>query len=284
MCRKVNGRLILPDSPTLAPSAVAEIYKENIINNYISANPAVALPELPVAADELQAELHRVLSSSGFSHAPRARSLLAYMVERYQSGAVRDLQEYAIGLSVFWRDVATYSTVDDPVVRVQVGRLRRKLDEYYATEGRSSGIHISIPARGYVPEVVLQQTPRVVPRIAVDRLSYLGEEAEVASFNRGLNEELTYQLHQMPDMAFVLGQETAGAALPEGWRATHKLSGSLRADSGTLRVTLRLLDVQRNSVAWSSQTDVDRALSIEQQTRLSQACCEALRKYLQQGG
>jgi len=258
-------------------------YKENIINNYISANPATLASGLPVAAEQIRAELHRVLSSPGFSHAPRTRLLLEYMVERYQSGAVRDLQEYAIGLSVFRRDVATYSTTDDPVVRVQVGRLRRKLGEYYATAGRSSPIHISIPARGYVPEVVLHRSEGEMPRIAVDRLSYLGEEAEVASFNRGLNEELSYQLHQLPGMEFVLGQDSAAQDLPEGWGATHKLSGTLRADSGTLRVTLRLLDVKMKSVVWSSQTDVERALSIEQQTRLSQACCEALRQYLHLG-
>lgn len=53
--------------------------------------------------------------------------LLAYLVERAITDCARDTSEYAIGIGVFDRDPLHYSPGEDPVVRVQVGRLRTKL-------------------------------------------------------------------------------------------------------------------------------------------------------------
>ena len=40
---------------------------------------------------------------------------------------------------------------DDPIVRIEVGRLRRDLDHYYLTDGRDDPIRITIPKGHYVP-------------------------------------------------------------------------------------------------------------------------------------
>src|SRR5262249_50399504 len=46
----------------------------------------------------------------------------------------------------------------DPEVRIQYGRLRRKLAEYYATEGKDALIAIILPARKYSPAFVANRT------------------------------------------------------------------------------------------------------------------------------
>lgn len=226
-----------------------------------------------VSRQEVQEELHRVLGSSRFCKATRARPLLTYLVERCQDGATRDLQEYAIGLAVFRRDPATYCTSTDPIVRVQVRRLRRQLDDYYVAEGRDNHVHISIPCGAYVP-LAARSDAVSRRRIAFAPLVYHGDDAAVTVFSLGVNEELHYRLHR-----------TLGAGLARGVHARcvgQQLEGSLRADGETLRVTLRLVDLGNDCVLWSSQIDNPPGLSIAHQARLAMACCRALDGYLRQ--
>ena len=56
-------------------------------------------------------------------------------------------------MGVFDRD-AGYDPKADPVVRVTAGRLRVKLEEYYAREEVSDPIRIEIPKGAYVPDFV----------------------------------------------------------------------------------------------------------------------------------
>jgi hypothetical protein len=88
-----------------------------------------------VTTAEAQTALQLVLASSLFNNAPRRSCLLKFLVEKALSGAVWNTKEYIIGIEVFDRDPSTYCTNDDPIVRVQVGRLRETLKIYYATIG-----------------------------------------------------------------------------------------------------------------------------------------------------
>src|SRR5262249_32989068 len=60
------------------------------------------------------------------------------------------LKEYTIATEVFGRD-RNYDSRNDSVVRVQAGRLRSKLHEYYATEGKNDEILIDLPKGHYAP-------------------------------------------------------------------------------------------------------------------------------------
>jgi hypothetical protein len=245
--------------------------KESIIEAQVLTMAATDAAAAAVSRHEVQAELQRVLCSARFCKATRARPLLTYLVERYHEGAMRELQEYAIGLAVFRRDPATYCTSDDPIVRVQVRRLRQQLDDYYVAEGRDNGVRISIPCGTYVP-LAARSEPMSRRRIAFVALVYHGDDAAVASFSLGVNEEMQYRLHR-----------TLGAGLVRGGgRIGQQLEGSLRADGETLRVTLRLLDLSNDSLLWSSQVDNPHNLSISHQARLALACCRALDGYLRQ--
>jgi hypothetical protein len=55
--------------------------------------------------------------------------LLIFLVNKTMTGAERETSEYAIGIEVFDKDPATYSTYEGSVVRVQIKRLRCKLLE-----------------------------------------------------------------------------------------------------------------------------------------------------------
>lgn len=88
----------------------------------------------PIPAEAITAELDRILASKGFANAGRLSRLLRYVVERTLAGEADQLKEYAVGVEVFDRD-DKYDPRLDSIVRVEAGRLRSRLEEYYNGEG-----------------------------------------------------------------------------------------------------------------------------------------------------
>ncbi len=100
--------------------------------------------------DQIRAQLERVLASAGFASSDRARSFLRYVVERTVHGQGDQLKEYVIGREVFGRG-EDYDPRVDSIVRVEAGRLRSKVEEYYAGPGRADEVVIQLRRGGYAP-------------------------------------------------------------------------------------------------------------------------------------
>jgi TolB-like protein len=116
-----------------------------------------------VSEADVRAELERILASKGFAAAGRLSRLLRYVVEKTIADAGDELKEYSVGVEVFDRD-ANYDTRLDSIVRVEAGRLRSRLDEYYNGEGARSPIRISLPRGGYVAKFELMPPANAMPR------------------------------------------------------------------------------------------------------------------------
>ena len=120
---------------------------------------------------EVRAELDRILASRGFATAGRLSKLLRYVVDKTLAGQTDQLKEYSVGVEVFERD-EKYDPRLDSIVRVEAGRLRTKLDEYYNGGSNGSPIRISLPRGGYsavfertaVPSPAIADTPAAAPR------------------------------------------------------------------------------------------------------------------------
>jgi hypothetical protein len=69
---------------------------------------------------------------------------LSYLAERSLSHSAEELKEYTIGVEVFGRP-ASYDPQKDASVRVQVSRLRQKLEEYQKTEGGGDPYRVELP-------------------------------------------------------------------------------------------------------------------------------------------
>lgn len=93
-------------------------------------------------------QLDRVLQSSVLHGSETLRKLLRYLVEQrlHHPGVV--VKEPQIAHELLGKGLS-FDPQLDPTVRVQVGRLRTKLVEYYATEGTSDEIVIEIPKGAY---------------------------------------------------------------------------------------------------------------------------------------
>lgn len=102
------------------------------------------------AAPAVRETLERMLASETFGRSERARELLRYLVERQLAGEADRLKGFAIAIDVFGRD-ADFDPSTDAVVRVQAGRLRELLGQYFAAEGSAEPVRISIPRGSYVP-------------------------------------------------------------------------------------------------------------------------------------
>lgn len=101
----------------------------------------------PVEAREL---VQRVASSPQFQKSKRLRELLLYLGERglKEPGCV--LREQEIGVAVLGRP-SDYDTSHDTLVRVLISQLRKKLQEYFAGEGRQEPLIIEIAKGNYLP-------------------------------------------------------------------------------------------------------------------------------------
>jgi hypothetical protein len=100
--------------------------------------------------DEVLGELERILSSRFFRSAVRSKQFLEYVVRHRLDGQLEQLKERTIGTEVFQRP-AGYATGDDPVVRVQAGEVRRRLDQYYQAATGESPVRIQLPVGSYAP-------------------------------------------------------------------------------------------------------------------------------------
>ena len=113
------------------------------------------------SADEIQAQLERIISSAEFPVPARAAAFLRYIVEETLAGRGARIKGYSIAIEVFDRD--ENFTQDDPVVRIEAGRVRRALERYYLLSGRSDPIRIEIPKGGYLPVFSWISSPAVEP-------------------------------------------------------------------------------------------------------------------------
>jgi serine/threonine-protein kinase len=91
---------------------------------------------------------------------------LRFVVTHALEHAQEPLKEYVIALEAFDK-TSDFDPKADPLVRVEARRLRSKLREYYADEGRADRLLIALPDRGYIPTFEWHSpAQRAVPVIA----------------------------------------------------------------------------------------------------------------------
>ena len=102
------------------------------------------------SAEAIRAQLERILGHPEFHATEKMRDFLRFVVEQTLAGNDRQLKGFTIATEVFGRD-EDFDAAQDPVVRIQAGRLRRAMERYYLVAGGRDPVHIDIPKGGYVP-------------------------------------------------------------------------------------------------------------------------------------
>jgi len=111
--------------------------------------------------------VQRVAGSASFQRSPRLRELLLYICERSLQNRTEELREQQIGCGVFGRK-SDYNPGEDNIVRVEIRQLRKRLQEYFANEGKDDPYEILIPKGAYVPVIELRVKPEPVPDIPAE--------------------------------------------------------------------------------------------------------------------
>jgi TolB-like protein len=104
-------------------------------------------PNKPGNEQVLEA-LSRVLASKTFAEVFRLKKFLEYSVKETLTGRGDRLKGFVIACEVFGKDDPSDAQTTT-VVRVEAGRLRRRLKDYYEAEGANDPVRISIPKGGY---------------------------------------------------------------------------------------------------------------------------------------
>lgn len=254
---------------------------------------AAGVPE-PLDREEIERVLALLLVSPLFAKSRRMGSLLRFLVEHDLQACKTPLTEHAIGIAVFRRDPAVYCTGDDPVVRVQVGRLRRKLAAHYAGNGQQDPVRFSIPPGCY--RLTYQRLrPKGVgtrhPVVQIQPFTCLTRDGN--DFARGLCEELSCRLFESFEQAqtgtnhVLMRVARNSEPVPDfkrGGRYSYCLEGSVRVEPSRVRASLRLVDVAQGRIRWSAQFDRERPYGIATQEDLAQSICRSLTGYFATAG
>ena len=148
-----------------------------------------------VSLSEARAELERILSDPRFHATERQRAILRYLAERRFAGCEEGVKAYSIALDVLGR-ASNFDASNDPIVRIEVSRLRSSIENYYEAFGAEQDVTIHIPKGTYVT---------LFPR---SRVPYEHDEEEVA---------LESELPETPDdVPVCLAVEGPAAASPSG--------------------------------------------------------------------
>jgi TolB-like protein/Flp pilus assembly protein TadD len=115
----------------------------------------------------IRQELEKVLKSPLFTRSSRLSRFLRFVVEKTLLEETHTLKEYALAVEVFDKE-ESYEPGVDPLVRVEAGRLRNKLREYYEKEGQEALVRIDLPKGSYVPTFQWRQTITPNTLIAAD--------------------------------------------------------------------------------------------------------------------
>lgn len=95
-------------------------------------------------------QLERILSDRVFADCERSQQFLRYVVEETLAGRAGRIKGVTIAAEVFGFDDPE-QVQTSTVVRVEAGRLRRRLEDYYAADGHGDPIRICIRKGSYVP-------------------------------------------------------------------------------------------------------------------------------------
>lgn len=132
-----------------------------------------------------QEALDRVAASRIFTRAGRLKLLLQHVVSMVLAGRRDALKETEIA-SAFYEKRGNYDPTENSTVRVEIGRLRMKLQKYYETEGLEDPIIINIPVGGYCPEFQPRH-PSLIERTNLQKNSHNSSKVDAATqFNREL--------------------------------------------------------------------------------------------------
>src|SRR5579871_5258652 len=163
----------------------------------------------PPSVEEARAELKSVLESGLFTRSPRLTRLLEYLCDKHLEGGAEEVKEYQIGVEVLGRP-STFDPTEDAAARVEAYRLRKRLKEFYDTEGQSHALRIDVPLGHYT--VAFHRVGDAVSDPAIVRENTVTVERQTNGTKSDAPAEVTSE-PVAPVRRWPVGYQIAGLAL-----------------------------------------------------------------------
>ncbi len=216
----------------------------------------------------------RIASSKSFEKSSFLISFLLYVCEQQLCGKGHELNEHQIGVKALGRP-ATYNPGDDNIVRNYARLLRKRLEEYFKTEGKNEILRIDIPRGHYFPVFYsTESVPSVqAPSSLVSRASDSAQMDETAREPKATHSSIGLPVESsrsgdqskldLPDAGLVsaIAPEPVSAAVaPAGVDAAHSTGHDgrqwLSLVSALAVLNLALLGMLLYGIVWmrSSRT------------------------------
>ena len=128
--------------------------------------------------------VERIADSSLFQKPSRLRDLFLYICDYSLQGRHEELREQRIGEVVFGRG-HDFRPNDDTIVRVEVRKLRQRLEDYFAAEGKDEPILISIPKGAYIASFEARTPAAALPEVASEGRPGQADFSEANSDKKG---------------------------------------------------------------------------------------------------
>jgi TolB-like protein/Tfp pilus assembly protein PilF len=265
---------------------------------------------------QVAAQLGRIVRSQAFSESPRLQQFLNYIVGETLAGRAGRIKGYSIAHDVFQREDPVDTQVS-AIVRVEAGRLRRRLDDYYTGEGACDDLRISVPKGAYVPNFEASGGQEHTGQIAAPRdpdtptqwsrgnnpgalqrtsIAVLPFQERVTGLDDaglaiGLTEDIitdlarleTIDVIALPSVRYLDDNTIDVGEVGELLGVSHVLRGSIRGSVDKVRVTARLIDAITGNEIWARRFDREPSDILALQDELAVKVVDGAMEHLASG-
>ncbi len=198
---------------------------------------------------------------------------MRYLFDQTFSGNPERLKGYVIGVELFGRG-PDFDPGNDAVVRVEIGRLRTRLREYYLSEGSEDPARLELPKGSYIlrlnssrPVIAEKTTTRTAtdirPTLAVLPLANLSANAGQDYFVDGMTDSLIFGLSRLSGLLVISRQSTfiyrnsgkSSETIANELSVRYLLQGSVQRQGNRVRMTAHLVDTNNDTLQWSERFD-----------------------------
>lgn len=235
-----------------------------------------------ISEDETQLvknQLESLLASPQFKLAGQQKKFLQFIVLKTLEGNNRQLKQYTIAVEgLGFAD--NFDPDVNPVIRINAGRIRKKLDKYYADEGVNSLLRISLPKGRYTPRFIRYKRLEkaeplkikdysLAPKLAVMCFTDKTQDKESNRLLIQITDTLANELNKFLFIRIVVSIPHSDKT--DAINATSEIKKSFKADymlachiqqlpKGRHLLLCRMLEVNTREVIWSDtyclQSDV----------------------------
>ena len=235
-----------------------------------------------ISPEKVKVQLEKILASAEFKAGKQLSQFLRYVVEHALNGHSGSIKQYTVAVEALGYG-SDFDAQSNPTVRIEAGRLRRALDQYYYTQGIQDSIRIDIPKGSYTPAFLENNStseasgpcarpspaPTHVsldvsgPTISVVMFDCLNDKNTFRYVATGITEEIIISLTRFPEFQVVgplsreiirqQGLDASRIGLNYGVRFV--LDGTIRMDGRKLRLMVRLADAVSGRQLWGQALD-----------------------------